>query len=118
NVSLAKVEDAKLGMAKSKQSIRVSFVFETRYEPSVAKLHFEGDVILLEDKKRGAEILNHWKKENALPKELMQGLLNNVLDRCNVQALILARDLSLPAPVPLPKVNLKEPAKKSSKKTV
>ncbi len=112
NVSLSKVEDAKLGVNKNKQSIRVSFVFETRYEPELAKLRLEGDVILLEDKKKGGEILKHWKSANALPKELMQGLLNSVLDRCNVQALILARDLSLPAPIPLPKVNFKEPKKK------
>lgn len=119
NVSLSNVEDAKLTMAKEKQSLRVSFAFETKYEPSLALIRLEGDILMLEEKKRGDEILKHWSTSQALPKELMQSVLNHILDRCNVEALILARDLGLPAPVPLPKVDFKgaQPAAKKATKT-
>jgi TP901 family phage tail tape measure protein len=34
-------------------------------------------------------------------------LMNTILNRCNVESLILSRELNLPSPIPLPKVNIK-----------
>jgi len=36
----------------------------------------------------------------------MSEILNIILTRCNIQALILARDINLPSPIPLPKVKV------------
>ena len=41
----------------------------------------------------------------------MTTLLNALLAKCNVQALILSQDVNLPPPIPLPKVQLNEPQK-------
>lgn len=107
NVSVTDVSDAKLSVSDTKQGLRCKFSFESTYEPKAASIKLGGEIILLEDKKQADEIMKHWKKEKALPKEILPNILNNVLDRCNVEALILARDLGLPAPIPMPKVNLK-----------
>ena len=37
-------------------------------------------------------------------------LLNSILNKCNVQALILSQDINLPPPIPLPKVQMSRPA--------
>lgn len=108
NVTIKNVEDAQLAMADTKKSVRVHFSFMSKYEPEIGKLELEGNVILLESAKVGEDLLKHWGKNKSLPKPLLSGVLNHVLDRCNIQALILARDLGLPAPIPLPKVNVQQ----------
>ena len=49
-----------------------------------------------------------WKKSKKVPKEMMASVLNNLLSKCNVEALILSREINLPPPVQLPKVNVKK----------
>jgi len=106
NVSLQDVSDAGLTMAQGKKGVKIHFLFQTQYEPAVGNLKFEGDVILLEDDKHADALLKTWEKEKQLPKEIMLNLLNYILERSNVQALLMARDLALPAPIPMPKVNV------------
>ncbi len=115
NVALQEVSDANLTMAPGKKGLRIHFLFQTLYEPNIGTLSFEGDVILLEEAKAAEKLLKTWEKEKKLPQELMPGLLNHILERANIQALLMARDLGLPAPIPLPKVNVQPPVRKVSK---
>lgn len=125
NVSITDVQDATIPLAKEKKGLRLKFHFESHYEPKFGVLILEGDVILLETVKDAEKILEHWKKNHSLPNEMMPPVLNHILEKSNVQALIMARDLGLPAPIPLPKVNMqnalgkktvaKSPEKKSKK---
>ncbi len=126
NVGLVAVEDTDISMAQGKKGVRVKFQFQSRFEPGVGQIRLEGDVILLEDAKVAEDLLKEWKKSQALPQPVLAPVLNHILDRSNIQALILARDISLPAPVPLPKVNVQQggvkkvspaEAKKIAKKT-
>lgn len=106
NVAITDVVDANIAMSQSKKGIRVRFTYDSKYEPAIGSIQFEGDVVLLEDVKFAEEMLDTWAKSKVVPKTIMMGLLNQVLERSNIQALIMARDLSLPAPIPLPKVNI------------
>jgi hypothetical protein len=42
----------------------------------------------------------------------MENILNSILTKCNIQALILSQDVNLPSPIPLPKVRQEPEAKK------
>jgi len=116
NLSLLDVQDAKLSMAQTKKGLRVTFAYTANYEPGVGKLALEGDVILLEDAKAAEIILAEWGKTKKLPQPLSSQLLNHILDRCNIQVLIMARDIALPSPIPLPKVNFQQSAEKAAPK--
>jgi hypothetical protein len=36
----------------------------------------------------------------------MSAILNTVLTKCNIEALILSQEVNLPSPIPLPKVKV------------
>lgn len=114
NVSIKNVEEADLSLGKEKQNV-IKFVFEftSKYEPAVGTILFEGELLFLEEPKKAKEILNSWKKDKKLPKELMAGLLNTILTKCNVQALILSQEVNLPPPIPMPKVQVAAAPEKS-----
>ncbi len=114
NVAIKDVESADFSLGKAKQDgLRFTFEFTSKYDPNYAEMLFTGEVLFLESEKAVKDILAEWKKKKTLPADVMAEVLNSVLNRCNIQALILARDVNLPSPIPLPKVTADEANKKA-----
>ena len=107
NVSVKSVESHTIMLGKTKnEGVKFTFEFTSKYEPDIGSILITGEVIYLEEQKKVREILASWKKNKKVSKEVMTEMLNTVLDRCNIQALVLSRDMNMPPPVPLPKVNV------------
>ncbi|MBI3035639.1 hypothetical protein HYY71_04935 [Candidatus Woesearchaeota archaeon] len=114
NVTIKNVEESSLSFGKNNQDVlRFIFEFTSKYEPNVGSILFEGELLYMEDQKKSKEILSSWKKDKKVPKELMAGMLNTILTKCNVQALILSQEVNLPPPIPMPKVQLQAQAEKN-----
>ena len=114
NISITGVEEKDLSLGNQKQKV-ISFTFEftSTYEPNIGSIRLVGDVYYMEDSKKVKEILDGWKKDKKLPKDLMTRILNVVLNKSNIQALILSEQVNLPPPIPMPKVQT-EPQQASS----
>jgi len=107
NIALKEVSEAKIGVGE-RGAIRVSFLFTSKYGADFASLALEGDVVVLADAAKAKTIVDNWTKSKAIDQQLAQVVMSHILDRCNIQALLVARDLGLPSPVPLPKVNFQQ----------
>lgn len=108
NVILKDVEKSDLGVAGAKQAaLKFHFEFTAKYEPKLADMLLTGSLTYMEKPEVVAQILEQWKKEKKVPKDVMSAVLNTVFTRCNIEALILSREVSLPPPIPLPKIQLK-----------
>ncbi len=107
NISITSVEKTELELGTSEQSaLRFGFEFTSQYNPKVGLIDLRGEILYLEEVKKIKEIVEKWKKEKKVPKEIMAEVLNQTLIKCNIQALILSKDLNLPPPIPLPKVKM------------
>ena len=115
NVSIKDVKEDNFSLGKDKQNV-LKFIFEftSRYEPNVGSVVLEGELLYVEDAKKSKEILASWKKDKKLDKEIMANLLNTVLVKCNIQALILSQQINLPPPIPMPKVQISAPQENSN----
>ncbi|RMD57994.1 hypothetical protein D6825_02305 [Candidatus Woesearchaeota archaeon] len=108
NVSLKDVEKVDISVGSAKQeALKFHFEFTTKYEPGIGDMTMNGFLTFVEKPEKVKEILDQWKKENKVPKDVMSSVLNTVLSRCNVEAMILSREVNLPPPVPMPKVQVK-----------
>lgn len=116
NVTIKNLEETKLNLNTNKKALKINFDFTSDYTPNIGNILLEGEVIYLVDSNKVDDIVKTWKKNKKLEKDIMTRVLNNVLTKCNIQALILSKDMNLPPPIPLPKVgeteSEKEPAKK------
>ncbi len=105
NVSITDVEEQDFSVGKAKQSgLKISFEFTSKYEPKIAEMLFTGELLYMGEPKKNAEIAKEWKKSKKLGPEITATVINTLLARCHTQALIMSRDLNLPAPIVLPKV--------------
>ena len=104
NVGIRDVEETKLNINTTKKALKLDFEFTSIYEPNIGKILLTGEVVYLIDKDKAADVVKNWKKNKKMEKDMMTNILNNVLAKCNIQALILSKDMNLPPPIPLPKV--------------
>ena len=117
NVSIKNVEETDLALGKSKQkALKFTFEFTSKYEPSFGNISIEGDILFIDEPKAVKDITASWSKDKKIPKEIMVGLLNTVLSKCNVQALILSQEINMPSPIPMPNIQVNQPQDKSEGK--
>ena len=112
NVRITEVSEQSLALGKIKQAgLKFDFEFSSSYNPGVGEIRFEGEIIDLEEESKAKEIIDKWKKDKKLDKDLMTLLINTVLNKCNIKALVMSQDINLPPPIPLPKVQAEMDAK-------
>ena len=110
NAQLKNLEKFSLNIgAASQDAIRFVFEFTTEYEPSMARILLEGEVIWIDKPEIIDSVVKQWQKEKKVPKEVMESVLNSVIQKSNIQALLLSREMNLPPPIPLPKVEITDP---------
>ena len=106
NVSIKNVEEKQLALGSKEPQDGLIFTFEynASFEPNLGKITLVGEIVYIEDPKMVKDIAKSWKKDKKIEPSIMKGILNNVLSKCTVQALILSQELNLPSPIPLPQV--------------
>jgi len=94
-----------------KTVLKFEFIFTVKYEPNAGKIELNGEVVEIYDKEFGSKVLEHWSKEKKLHPEVMQGVFNAVLSKSNIEAITISRDIGLPSPIQMPRVDVKPVAK-------
>lgn len=116
NINIADVKESDISFGKASQkAIIFKFEFTSKYDPEIGNILIEGNTVYMGDDKVMKTVLEGWKKNKEVPQEVMSEVLNNVLSKCNVQAIILSRDIQLPPPIPMPKVRDTPAAPKKKK---
>lgn len=116
NTAITSVEKDEISLGTQNQPVlKFGFNFGLKYEPEMANIVLEGEVIWADKPDKIESTLKEWEKEKKVGPTIMTPVLNTVLQKCNIQALILSKDLNLPAPIQLPKVSAPEDLKKEQK---
>lgn len=103
NVSIKDVEDLDFAV-DGKKGLKFTFEFNCHYEPDLGKIDVEGQVLFVDEAAKVEEVQNSWKKNKKIPMSVMEQIVNAALHKGNIQAIKISEDVSLPSPLPLPKV--------------
>jgi hypothetical protein len=98
-----------------KTVLKFDFNFVVKYEPNAGNITLSGEIVELYDKEFGSKVLDHWKSNKKIHPEVIQGVFNTILTKSNVEAIIIGRDLGLPSPVKMPRVDVKKVDEKIEK---
>ncbi|RLE47648.1 hypothetical protein DRJ25_01890 [Candidatus Woesearchaeota archaeon] len=109
NISVIDVNTVDLFLGTAKQTVlEVSFKFTADYDPKIANITVEGSLTYFDKPDKVKECVEKWKKEKKMPDEVLNVVLNQIVTKSNIEALILAREVNLPPPIQLPKVSVKQ----------
>jgi len=112
NVAIKEIKETEFPLGKDKQTaLKFMFEFSSKYEPNMGSILLAGDLLFIEENSKVKKILEEWKKDKKISPDIMRDILNTILARGNILALILSQEVGLPPPIPLPKVNVEEPKK-------
>ncbi len=116
NISNVNKEDMQITSGKDVLSFEFDFIISyTAEKQDVADIIFEGNVLYVAEPKEAKKIIEQWKKKD-IPKDIRVRVLNSILAKCNVKALILEDEMGLPAHIPLPKFGDDKQKEKPKKK--
>lgn len=90
----------------AKKALSIEFEFLTRYEPNFARITIKGSIMYLTDKNK--PVIDEWEKNKRLPEKLSLEVLNYLFRKCLLKASLLAEDLQIPPPMPMPKITPKK----------
>jgi len=97
---------------QGQKAIDVHFIFNVLFDPKIADLELEGDLVYIDSEEKIKDILDSWKKKE-LTDEVKTRIFNFLMAKCNVKALALEDEFNLPYHLPLPRLNPgQEPDKK------
>jgi len=94
---------------KNKQTI-ADFLFSftvqylTEEKIALASILLEGEVVYVDEAAKIKEVMDGWKKNKTVQKELLREIMNTAMMKCNVEGIILSKELNLPPPVGLPQI--------------
>ena len=109
NISIKDVEESDLSLGKTKQKgVKLVFQFTSNYAPDIAEILIGGEVLYLDEEAKAKKILEEWKKDKKIAKEVITEVLNAALMKCNIEALLLSKEANLPPPLNLPKIEVKK----------
>jgi len=89
--------------AFNEKALSVEFDFTTKYDPAFAHIKIKGSVIYRAEKSKA--IVDEWKKSKKLPENMSLEILNYLFRRCLLKATMLADDLQIPPPMPIPTIS-------------
>ncbi len=107
NASIKEVQKTELITgAKKQDALRFVFEFKSNYDPNLAYIQLIGDVIWMDKEEQIKELKKQWDDKKQINSDVMTQILNSVLSKCSVEALVLSREMNLPSPIPIPRVQL------------
>jgi len=114
NITIIDIEKEKLELAKNEEALKFLFEFKLSYEPNAGELILRGHTVFVDDEKKIKDILKEWKNKK-IPEEIALQVINNILYRCNLKALQMAHEISLPLHIQMPRAT---PARKDVKEYI
>jgi hypothetical protein len=101
-----KKEEIKL--MEGKDVIRFDFEYGITYEPDLAVIEMKGHLLYMVDPKQTKEILKVWEKSKQVADDIKLNIYNTIFHKCNIKALELEEDFSLPPHLQLPYIKGEE----------
>ncbi|MFT4260956.1 MAG: hypothetical protein ACMXX9_00815 [Candidatus Woesearchaeota archaeon] len=104
NVKVVNLKESKLNLDKDRKTIEVEFEYTTTYNPDIGQISLKGRLLALDDENAVKDLLEKWEKDKKIDKESAPKYLNPIMNKAVLQTIILAREIELPSPIPMPNV--------------
>ena len=105
NANIKNLSLEEMNIGKKQEVLKVNFEFKVEYEPNIGNISFTGNVLILEDPKKARTTIEQWNKEKDASSPFSIQIINIILVRANIKALMIAQEVNLPPHIPLPRVS-------------
>jgi len=86
----------------------IDFRFTANYV-GLGYIKIEGQIVLAGEVD---PVISEWQRQSSMPADVANLIHNTVVPNCIPTAMLVARDIRLPPPVPMPRINIQQQDKK------
>jgi len=105
NIDIQDISEEKLDITSGK-TLKIKFSLQINYSENFAKIEFAGNLLILPEESEFEELMKSWN-DKIIPDNIRIPLFNFIMNKCNVKALSLEDELSLPYHMPMPRLATK-----------
>ena len=107
-IDVSNILSTKADMLKTREEIlAVKFAFGLDYEPELAKIDLEGNILLSVEPKIARDVLKEWK-DKQMPNDFRQTIFNIIMRKAGLRAIQLEEEMNLPIHFQLPTLKIQE----------
>lgn len=115
DLKILDVEKVDMDVPKGLNVLRFNFLFKVNYTPGFGGIELAGHILYSEEKSKASELLKSWKKnKKVLDRELIGRIMNVILLKSNIKALLLSQEVGLPPHIQMPVIRPKQKRNPSS----
>ena len=108
SINVSNIKEISSELFQTKETpLEVKFSYKILYEPKIAELSFEGNLVVLVDTKEAKEILKKWKKKD-FSENFKFFIFNVILRKSNIRAVQLEDEMNLPTHFQLPSLKFQD----------
>jgi hypothetical protein len=108
NISIKDVKKIPFKVAGNTTDIlKIQFGFDVKYGDNLGEISIEGEVLYSDNKEIIEESVKGFEKDKKLNPIVNNQIINFIYSKTIIKTLEMADNLSLPAPIPMPKVQVK-----------
>lgn len=112
SINIPQIKEIESELFKSKETpLEINFTYNIDYNPDIAKISFEGNLIILTNSKDSKELIKDWKSKK-ISNEFRTTIFNIILKKANIKAIQLEEELNLPTHFQLPSLKFEDKDKK------
>lgn len=100
-INIKDIQKVKVDFIKDEEALNFSFEFRISYEKDIAKITFNGNILVALDKKTASDIIKRWE-DKKIPDGVRVPLFNFIMARCTVKAMQFEDDFNLPKHIQIP----------------
>jgi hypothetical protein len=109
NIDIKDIKEEKIPITNNK-ALKIKFTLTVTYSKDFGKIELEGNIMTLPDEGEFKSIMDSWK-DKKIPENMRLGIFNFIMVKCNVKALYLEDEMSMPLHVPMPRLTKEVPKK-------
>jgi hypothetical protein len=113
NLNIQDIKEVKSNLF-SKPTLIFEFDFNIDYKPDIANINLKGSLLYTTTEDLHKKILDEWKQKKVNDK-IKQIIFNTILTKCNLKALQLEEEFSLPYHIPLPRYKIESESTENTK---
>jgi hypothetical protein len=93
--------------------VAVGFSFTSIYEPNVGAIKITGKLTIDDSPENMERAVKEWEASGRknLPADIAENIHNSIIFNCVTEAVILAREIQLPPPMPMPHITITDKLK-------
>ncbi len=114
NIKIVNLEKTSLNFDDKKTALKLDFKYSVDYQPEIGFIKLGGEMLLLEESRVADDLVKQWTDKKSLPQKFSEAVMEHLMQKCSVQAILLSKDVGLPSPIPLPKFKKPRVVKKKA----